>query len=220
MVTGELPFRSNGPLDAWMRKVNNEIEAPRTLVPELSERVDWAIRRAMSPNPLHRPENCREFISDLTGHGTQRLSDTEPTLEGPDLWYVVYHDAAGVRHNVKATTASIRRSLEDAALGDVGAIRVTPRPDQPYEGLEHFAEFRDLAQALRSATTLAPADTIAEPAAQPRPVEQSGPHIRLAPTRRSGADEVWKWLALVSIALCAGTAGYYYMPLLLRWRWL
>lgn len=45
MVTGELPFKSNGPLDAWMKKINNEIAPPRTVIPTLSERIDWAIRR-------------------------------------------------------------------------------------------------------------------------------------------------------------------------------
>ena len=49
MVTGELPFQSNGPLDAWMKKINNEIDAPRKWNPELTERVDWAIRRAIRP---------------------------------------------------------------------------------------------------------------------------------------------------------------------------
>src|SRR5438477_4120614 len=39
-VTGELPFKSSGPLDAWMKKINNELTPPRTLVPDLSERVD------------------------------------------------------------------------------------------------------------------------------------------------------------------------------------
>src|SRR5262249_3990871 len=33
MVTGELPFRSNGPLEAWMKKMNNELTPPRQLVP-------------------------------------------------------------------------------------------------------------------------------------------------------------------------------------------
>src|ERR1043165_9397314 len=64
MVTGALPFQSNGPLDAWMEKINNEIEAPRKRVASISERVDWAIRRSISPDPVHRPENCREFIED------------------------------------------------------------------------------------------------------------------------------------------------------------
>src|SRR5438477_7978622 len=40
MLTGELPFKSNGPLDAWMKKIQNELMPPRTLVPDLSERVD------------------------------------------------------------------------------------------------------------------------------------------------------------------------------------
>src|SRR5438105_13274582 len=58
MVTGELPFKSCGPLDAWMKKMHNELTAPRKLVPELSERVDWAIRRAMSADPEKRPSSC------------------------------------------------------------------------------------------------------------------------------------------------------------------
>src|SRR6202022_1943561 len=33
LVTGELPFRSLAPLDAWMKKVNNELTPPRVLVP-------------------------------------------------------------------------------------------------------------------------------------------------------------------------------------------
>src|SRR5438132_68946 len=46
MVSGELPFRSSGPLDAWMKKMQNDVMSPRKIVPSLSERVDWAIRRA------------------------------------------------------------------------------------------------------------------------------------------------------------------------------
>ena len=73
MVTGELPFKSTGPLDAWMKKINNELTAAaqggsRTL----SERVDWAIRRAMSADPDQRPAICREFVEDLTGHSTRQ----------------------------------------------------------------------------------------------------------------------------------------------------
>src|SRR5581483_647806 len=58
MVTGELPFRSNGPLDAWMKKIQNDLTPPRRLVPSLSERIDWAIMRAMSADPDKRPDTC------------------------------------------------------------------------------------------------------------------------------------------------------------------
>src|SRR5205085_12473001 len=54
MVTGELPFKSCGPLDAWMKKIQNEITPPRPINPALSERVDWAIRRGMSADPDKR----------------------------------------------------------------------------------------------------------------------------------------------------------------------
>src|SRR5207248_1264532 len=64
MVTGQLPFRSTGPLDAWMKKINNELTPPRKLVPTLSERIDWAILRAMSADPGRRPGSCREFVED------------------------------------------------------------------------------------------------------------------------------------------------------------
>ena len=67
MVTGEMPFRSSGPLDAYMKKIDNKLIPPRELNPALSERIDWAIRRAMSADPEQRPDNCREFVEDLTG---------------------------------------------------------------------------------------------------------------------------------------------------------
>src|SRR5262249_48090785 len=55
MVTGELPFRSSGPLDAWMKKINNDLTPPRQLVSDLPERTEWAILRAMSPEKENRP---------------------------------------------------------------------------------------------------------------------------------------------------------------------
>ena len=51
MVTGEVPFENASPLDCWMKKIRNEFPPPQELNPALSERVDWAIRRAMSADP-------------------------------------------------------------------------------------------------------------------------------------------------------------------------
>ncbi|MGH7221948.1 MAG: serine/threonine protein kinase, partial [Gemmataceae bacterium] len=90
MVTGELPFCSNGPLDAWMKKIQNELVPPRQIVPALSERAEWAIRRAMSADPEKRPTSCREFIEDLTGHSTRRLPSVDSSTPQQELWYLVY----------------------------------------------------------------------------------------------------------------------------------
>src|SRR5262249_54366627 len=92
MVTGKLPFgSSNGPLDAWMRKINTALPAPRDLVPALTERGDWAIRRAMSPDQEKRPLTCREFVEDLTGHSTRKQLPAEAgTVQ--EYWYLAYTD--------------------------------------------------------------------------------------------------------------------------------
>jgi serine/threonine protein kinase len=145
MVTGELPFKSNGPLDAWMKKINNEIDPPRKRTPTLSERVDWAIRRAISPDPLHRPECCQEFIEDLSGHGTHELISTEPGIGAlPSYWYMTYADDQGESHLVKGTVKGIRRSLKEGLLGDAENIRVARSKDGAYEPLKQYPEFRDL----------------------------------------------------------------------------
>src|SRR3954447_1284512 len=67
MVTGVIPFDNASPLDCWMKKIRNEFPAPKELNPAVSDRVDWAIRRAMSAEPGQRPSSCREFLEDLPG---------------------------------------------------------------------------------------------------------------------------------------------------------
>jgi serine/threonine protein kinase len=145
MVTGETPFKSNGPLDAWMKKINNEIDAPRDRVGELSERIDWAIRRAISADPIHRPESCREFVEDLTGQSTKQISATSAGLEKQiDYWYLTYTDEEGTEHTVKGTVKGIRRSLKEGLLGDAENVFIAQRKSGPYQAIRAFAEFRDL----------------------------------------------------------------------------
>ena len=83
LVTGKVPFESNGPLETWMRKIHNQLVAPRQLVPELSEHVDRAILRAMRPNPDQRPATCREFVEDLAGTNTTSSSRSSMSLKPP-----------------------------------------------------------------------------------------------------------------------------------------
>lgn len=143
MVTGELPFKSLGPLEAWMKKIDNQITPPRELVPTLSERVDWAIRRAMSADPNQRPASCREFIEDLTGHSTRKLVPTNnPTHQ--DVWFLRYKDEEGVVHLIKGSVAGVRRSIKDGHLGDASHVRAARSKQGPFEPLRNHPEFRDL----------------------------------------------------------------------------
>jgi serine/threonine protein kinase len=237
MVTGELPFKSNGPLDAWMKKIENNLEPPRKLVPGLSERIDWAILRAMSADPNMRPSSCREFVEDLTGKSTRRVQTVQLPGAQQDVWYLIYKDeTTGISHTVKGSTAAIRRSLRDGLLGDASNIRASHTKTGPFEPLRGYPEFRDL--------VIAPAPLnvpgAAAPASPSRPVPNPGnvataetrPPLPTTPARTSGTEQPaaprialgtpsddgsaleWlKWLFLAIIAIISALAAFYFIPL-------
>jgi serine/threonine protein kinase len=147
LVTGVVPFQNSNPLDCWMKKIRNEFPAPKELNPALSDRVDWAIRRAMSAEPDRRPSSCREFIEDLTGQSRQAASAAlsgRLTSDAADIWYMVYKDETGATHTGKATTEGIRRALREHRLGDPALILVSRSKTGPFASLASVPEFRDL----------------------------------------------------------------------------
>jgi serine/threonine protein kinase len=239
MVTGDLPFKSNGPLDAWMKKIQNELTPPRQLVPTLSERLDWAVMRAMSADPAQRPASCREFVEDLTGHSTRRVPTTDSSTPLNELWYLVYPDETGTRHTVKGSTSAIRRSLKDGLLGDASNVRASRVKAGPFEPLRGFPEFRDLvvtpapltmtgaAGGTPSAVPATPASregpqppasrrsAAAVPAAAPG--EQTDPpHIVLGEpvVAASGGGADWlKWLLLLALVGASAGLAFWLLPL-------
>jgi serine/threonine protein kinase len=246
MLTGELPFKSSGPLDAWMKKINNELVPARELVPGLSERVDWALRRAMSVDPEHRPATCREFVEDLTGRSTRKLA---PSAEIPaqDTWYLVYTDDENVTRTVKGTLQGIRRSLKDGVLGDASNIRGARSKSGPFDALRNHPEFRDLVLTLertpasgieapapvkqppksvpKSQLTTGPASP---PAPAPPPARPALPSVHpalsadvtlppLIDLEPNGGTYGWMmWLILLVAAAGLAATGYFLLPVLIR----
>ncbi len=229
MVTGELPFRSSGPLDAWMKKIHNELTPPRQLVPGLSERIEWAILRAMSADPEKRPATCREFVEDLTGHSTRRLPAVDSSTPLQDLWYLVYKDEAGTTHTVKGTTSAIRKSLKDGLLGDASTVRASHSKQGPFEILRGFPEFRDMVvtAAPLSVPASRPTPPPAEPTedvatAAPAPVEPAAepaqpPHIALetnpvAAPVPSESPEWIKWVCFFVLLVGSAAVAFWFFP--------
>jgi len=187
MVTGELPFKSSGPLDAWMKKMHNELVPPRELNRGLSDRIEWAILRAMKSDPADRPATCREFVEDLTGHTTRRNPTVPAAAANPpaDLWYLVYKDDEGEQHTVKGSTAAIRRSLKDGLLGDAANVRASRSKQGPFEGLRVYPEFRDLALSPGSPAPAPPPVPVIGGPDDDRPVDDS-----TLPPKRANTKEV------------------------------
>jgi serine/threonine protein kinase len=78
-VTAELPFQAKTLAATIKKKLSHELTPPRQLVPELSERLEWAIRRAAHVEPERRYASCLEFIQALTGEG----ADEQPSAAMP-----------------------------------------------------------------------------------------------------------------------------------------
>jgi hypothetical protein len=186
MVTGTMPFEGTNPLDCWMKKIRNDFVPPRELVPEISERTNWAILRAMSADPDKRPANCREFVEDLLGQSTKPTSAPASGSEQVDLWYLVYRDEDGQPHTVKGSTENIRRALQDHLLGDAGNITAARVKAGPFTPLNSFPEFRDLVvQAAPLQKPAAPTRTPAAPTAEAPALKRPMPPIaKPSPARK------------------------------------
>jgi serine/threonine protein kinase len=226
MLTGDLPFKSSGPLDAWMKKIQNDLTPPRDLMSSVSERVNWAILRAMSADAEQRPKSCREFIEDLTGHSTRRVATVSGGAQ-QDLWYLVYRDDEGQTHTVKGSTTAIRRSLKDGHLGDAANIRASRAKSGPWESLRDYPEFRDLLISAAplpipgGAAPVTPRPESAttrpghrEPTARQREDQEaeSAPHIRMGEGEGKGGGVWVTTLLLLVIAALSAAVAYFLLP--------
>jgi serine/threonine protein kinase len=79
LLTGVLPFQAKFALATLTLKETCNYPPVRTLVHGLNERIDWAIRAALDPDPARRPASCLEFFKLLTG----RPWRPEPILTTP-----------------------------------------------------------------------------------------------------------------------------------------
>jgi serine/threonine protein kinase len=173
MVTGKVPFNEDEPIKAMMRKLRNELASAREVNPAVTERTDWAIRRAMSANADNRPASCREFAEDLLGQSTRGGSHGDVDTGAEGAWYIVYTDADGMVRTAKGSTKAMRKAMRSGELGDLSRVRGSQSKTGPFEPLQMLLDFRDL---------------VVGPGAGPPLSEQS--MIRIGRLARPPRDEV------------------------------
>ncbi|OWK45328.1 serine/threonine-protein kinase [Fimbriiglobus ruber] len=161
MVTGEIPFQSSSPFDAWQKKTKNDLAPARELVPDLPVHIDRAVRRAMSGNPRERPTSCAEFVRALSrppeSDSEPRVDlqwDRVPAFDSPsdaDAWELVF-EGGDAENPVRVDTAGIRQFLKNSNVKSGVGILARRRPIDPFNPLTRFPEFSDILSAMAGRT--------------------------------------------------------------------
>ena len=239
MVTGELPFADfDGPLDAWMKKIQNDLTPPRKIVPDLSERRGLGDPPGDERRADHRPTQLPRVRRgpDRPQHAARadRPTTRRHGRRSCGIWST--RTRTGEQHTVKGSTAAIRRSLKEGLLGDAANVRASRTKAGPFEPLQAYPEFRDLVLAATlpgdDPTDASPATPPAWCARRPHPVHSPRGHAAAGPGRgrrpgggrraddRAGAPRkrtpVWmeclKWLALFAIAVVSAVLAFHFIP--------
>jgi serine/threonine protein kinase len=142
MVTGSLPFRAGNPLDAFIKKSQNDYTPPEQIVPELSPRLVRIIKHAMEANPKKRPQTMLEFIAELKTVGGLRRS--------ADVWYVIYTDGKGQRKKVKGAQPLVAAMIRNRKL--TAEATASRQKSGEFVPLSKIAEFATLFQTTPQVT--------------------------------------------------------------------
>jgi serine/threonine protein kinase len=182
-ITGRPPFEKCSPLDCWVKKTRDDFPAPKELVPGISDRLDFAIRRAMRADPANRPRSCREFMEDVLGEAWKPnyLGPASGRYTAPpdaNLWYLVYYENGHAR-TVKGQTATVRKNLQSGNFGELATVLVSRSKSGPFAPLKNTPEFRDLVCGGQTTPNSSPSRQRLTPTSQN---SSANPGTRLAPT--------------------------------------
>jgi serine/threonine protein kinase len=120
-VTGELPFAGRSLATTLKKKLNNDLVPPRQLVPELSRRVEWTIRRAVQADPQRRYASCLEFIQALTGEDTGAAPSSVPEPAAAPRRHPIRERRKGVRYPfTRATVCGMNLSIHEGEAEALG----------------------------------------------------------------------------------------------------
>jgi serine/threonine protein kinase len=125
-VTGRLPFAAKTPFAILVKK-EQSVPSVRDVVPELSERLDLAIKAALQPHAKDRPASCLEFFKLLTTRA--KFDDSRDSIPLPKSDVL---DAAGepgserrawIRHPLGVGTCGL---IDTSVCGAPDSVEIWP----------------------------------------------------------------------------------------------
>lgn len=149
MVTGEVPFRGDGPLDTFIKKSKNLFVPVEQLCPNLGKRAIKTIHACMSGDPQSRPTNAAAVADYLEGK-VKRLSIGESlaVIAVQPTWYIKFDDGPRGKSRIKGKESVIKSYIRRGKIGPAALASQVMRG--PYHPIYEIPEFRDLFSSASS----------------------------------------------------------------------
>jgi serine/threonine protein kinase len=128
MLTGQLPYTGNTPEEIAIKHINGKPVKPRQIKPEIPERMEQIVLKAMSSDLQNRYQTANEMLDDLEKFRREQLSLEGGTGEFPiqttDTELLDYNEIASSESHEKASDKSKRKRSRSVAVlsGTLGVI--------------------------------------------------------------------------------------------------
>jgi serine/threonine protein kinase len=202
LLTGELPFPISSPLEAWMKKKDNQFVPPRRIDRTIPDHIDRAVCRALNADPLLRPNSCREFLAELAGPPAAPVPLPDVPEPPADEWELVFESEGGEVYPLRGKTIGIRELLKGGLLHNARGLRVRRATGGPFQPLADWPEFRDLAGQADDA----PPEPVVVVAAPARPPSQTA--------RRLEPDTESNWPLWVASLVLVGLSAWWLLTMI------
>ncbi|HVJ80970.1 MAG TPA: serine/threonine-protein kinase, partial [Planctomycetia bacterium] len=146
MVTGHLPFKAGNPLDAFIKKSQNEYAPPEQLRPDLGARTVKIIKACMEADPAKRPPEMKSTIKWLKS-ALEKIEGPLPDSDDP-VWFVIYQEG-DERKKIKGKQSHVAALLRQGRIGS-DATGSTAK-EGPFEPLSASSAFQDALAASQAA---------------------------------------------------------------------
>jgi serine/threonine-protein kinase len=168
MLTGEVPFKGDGPVEIVLAKVRGHFKLPSELVPGLPNGLDDVISLLLAPHPDDRYQSASDLIIDLeqlrlaspaltflggfaepTGKKAEKRTQSDDDLTAVSLdadqrtekrWFVEWRRASGEWERRRCTAKQILDHLQDEAFARTAQASLYRDNFRP---LYELSEFHD-----------------------------------------------------------------------------
>ena len=152
MLTGELPYKGTSVVEFLKAKQSGKYEPARSLNPEVPERLELILHKALVPDPKQRYESCAAFIRDLASLRRHNDSLSFVDHKHPYVAYGAWSSMATPAPSPASTGQTAAAAAGTTSARPAAAASATPDtgPAEPQAKMWYVAHKNKLGKSVLS----------------------------------------------------------------------